>query len=136
MEKAVTPAHLNGYVFYDGEEWEFRLPSSEQEDLEFEQCLAESFQDNLRYQLFGVTKDLMAIEYRHAREWDRKNLNRIGVFDKKTGKLASVFRFGNGDKNELEPEPDQIRLHPGFIRIKEMSKKVEERARESYPENF
>jgi hypothetical protein len=47
-----------------------------------------------------------------------------------------VFRFGNGDKKELEPEPEQIRLHTGFIRIKEMSKKVEERARESYPEHF
>jgi hypothetical protein len=61
MNKAVRPAPLNGYVFYDGEEWEFRLPSSEQEDLEFEECLAESFQDNLRYQLFGITKDLLEI---------------------------------------------------------------------------
>jgi hypothetical protein len=78
----------------------------------------------------------MAIEYRHAREWDRKNLNRIGCFEKKTGKLASVFRFSNGDKKELEPEPEQIISHPGIIRIRAMGKKMEERARESYPEHF
>jgi hypothetical protein len=48
----------------------------------------------------------MAIEYKHAREWDRKYLNRIGCFEKKTSALASVFRFSNGDKKELEPEPE------------------------------
>lgn len=86
MQKTVVrPAPLSGYVFYDDGQWEFRLPRSEQEDLEIEQCLLESFQDNLRYQLFGVTKDLMAIEYKHARAWDRKNLNRIGCFEKNTG---------------------------------------------------
>ena len=37
---------------------------------------------------------------------------------------------------ELEPEPEQIRLHPGFIRSKEMAKKLEERARQSFPEYF
>ncbi len=36
----------------------------------------------------------------------------------------------------MEPEPEEIRSHPGVIKIREMTKKIEERARESYPEYF
>lgn len=137
MEKSPQrPTPLSGYVFYDDGQWEFRLPRSEKEDLEMEECLVESFSDNLRYQLFGVTKDILALEYQHARSWDRKNLNRVGCYEKKTGKLASVFRFANGNKSELEPEPEKIAKHPGIIRLRAMGEKMEQRARKAHPAYF
>jgi hypothetical protein len=52
-------------------------------------------------------------------------LNRVGCYEKKTGKLASVFRFANGNKSELEPEPEKISKHPGIIRLRAMGEKME-----------
>ena len=90
-EKKLTP--LSGYVFSEYGRWIFRLPNSEKEDAEIEAALIEAFADNIRLQMFGVTKDIIAMEIRHARDWDRKNLNRVGCYEKSSGKLASVVRF-------------------------------------------
>ena len=47
-----------------------------------------------------------------------------------------MFRFSNGDKKELEPEPEELTSHLGIKRIRTMAKKMEERARESHPQYF
>jgi len=126
MEKAPSKiAPLSGHVFYDDGVYEYRLPRSEQEEREIEDCLIDSFIDNPRYQLFGLTKDILALEYRHARLWDRKNLNLTACYDKKSGKIASVLRFANGDRSELEPMPEAYAKHPAVIRVKAMNVKLE-----------
>ena len=47
-----------------------------------EAAIVESFSDNVRYKIFGITKDILAIDCKHTREWDRKNLNRVAAFSK------------------------------------------------------
>ena len=116
---------LSGHIFYEDDVYELRLPRNEKEEIEIEEGLIESFIDNPRFQMFGITKDIIALEYQHARLWDRKNLNMTGCFEKKTGKLASIIRFANGDKSELEPMPEAYSNHPGVIRIKTMNAQLE-----------
>jgi hypothetical protein len=86
--------------------------------------------------LFGITKEILAEEYMHARLWDRKNLNLTACYDRKTGALASVVRYANGDRSEIEPMPEAYAKNPGMIRVKAMSAKLEKRAREACPELF
>jgi hypothetical protein len=125
MEKhTVKIAPLSGYVFYEDDEFVARLPRSEKEEREIEECHLDSFFDNPRFQLFGITKDILALEYAHAREWDRKNLNLIGNYEKKTGALASILRYSNGDKSELDPLPEAYAKNPGILRIKAMNEKL------------
>jgi hypothetical protein len=132
--KKITP--LSGYVFAQDKDWIYRLPKNEEEELEIIQALIDSFIDNPRYQLFGVTKEILALEYMHCRLWDRKNLNLTACYDAKTGALASVVRYANGDRSEIEPMPEAYAKNPGMLRVKAMTTKLDKRVREKYPELY
>jgi len=125
---------LSGYVFFQDKDWIYRLPKNEEEELEIIQALIDSFIDNPRYQLFGVTKDILALEYMHCRLWDRKNLNLTACFDAKTGAIASVVRYVNGDKSEIEPMPEAYAKNPGMLRVKAMTAVLDKRVKEAFPD--
>jgi hypothetical protein len=57
-------------------------------------------------------------------------------YDKKSGKIASVLRFANGDRSELEPMPEAYAKHPAVIRVKAMNVKLEQRAYQARPDIF
>jgi len=71
--------------------------------------------------LFGLTKETIAVEIRHARLWDRKNLNLTGCFEKSTGNIFAIIRLSNGDRSELEPLPEEIAKNTAVARIKAMN---------------
>ena len=71
--------------------------------------------------MFGLTKETIAIEIKHARLWDRKNLNLTGCFEKSTGNIFAVIRLSNGDRSELEPLPEEIANNTAVARVKAMN---------------
>ncbi|MFN9906425.1 MAG: hypothetical protein ACK56F_09930 [bacterium] len=68
-----------------------------------------------------MTKETIAVEIRHARLWDRKNLNLTGCFEKSTGNIFAVIRLSNGDRSELEPLPEEIANNTAVARVKVMN---------------
>jgi hypothetical protein len=96
----------------------------------------ESFSDNPRLVLFGLTKEILALELEHCRLWDRKNLNLGACYEKKTGKIASINRLANGDRSELGPMPEKYANHPGVKRLYAMNAKSLEREMKARPELF
>ncbi len=85
----------------------------------------------------NVTKDIFALDYHFTRDFDRKHKNRFGLYLKPSGtELVGVIRLANGDRQELPPEPEKLAKHIGMKRMKAMSKVMEERAKEKYPEYF
>jgi hypothetical protein len=72
----------------------------------------------------------------HCRLWDRKNHNLTAFYDAKTGALAGVVRYINGDRSEIEPMPEAYAKHPGILRVKAMTAKLDKRVKETYPDLY
>lgn len=125
-----------GEILYEDDLLIFRTAKDDKEFDEIEKTLIHSFKDNMRYQLFGVTEDILAHTFYHTREWDRKYGNRVGAFDRKTGIIVGAYRAQGGDMSELPPEPKILTDSVGYQRVKAMNKRLEERARKDFPEYF
>ncbi len=132
MENPIKP----GEVFYEDDVYEFRAAKNDEEYDELEKLMIEGFSDNVRFQAFGISKELAAIYIHHTYEYDKKYGNRAGGYLKATGELQCVYRAGNGNSAEIPPEPKELSEHKGFQRSKAISKKLEERAMRDFPEVF
>ena len=63
----------------------FRHPVTEQEHDELEAAIVDSFADNVRYMLYGVTREQAMKKIVHFRDWEIKNNNRWAIYDYETG---------------------------------------------------
>ena len=75
----------------------FRYPVTLQEHDDLEVTIVDSFADNLRYALFGITREQAIKKIAHFREWEIKNNNRWAIYDYKTGQLMGTCKAMKGD---------------------------------------
>ena len=118
------------------DDYVFRRPETEEENIAYENFFLSQFRDNPRYRIFDTPDAAVELSLTSGRAFEMLHGVRYGVYDKKADmRLCAAYRLVPPEVGHHD-YPDELQAEPAFKKITSMNDNIEARALRDHPEYF